>query len=173
MSQPLHDAIVGTYRQGLGAMLHLLDRAEAHCAQNNLAPETVLNWRLVDDMQPFTFQCSNVAHQSAGALRALETGVFNPDFSPPAATLGDVRTKIASALEKVETYDREKLSELCARDVKFEAGEIKLPFNGCDFMLSFALPNFYFHLTTAYALLRQHGVQIGKLDFMGQIRIKQ
>jgi len=167
MSFSLYDAIVPTFDQTLGAITHLLGKAEAHCTEKSLDPSTVLQTRLADDMLPFTYQVKSTAVHSIGAIEGVRKGVFHPDMTPPPESFAGLREKIESARAALSAVSRDEVDSFEGRDVRFEIGDRKLPFTAENFLLSFSFPNFYFHAATAHGILRHNGVEIGKRDFLG------
>jgi uncharacterized protein len=168
----LYDIAVPTFRQTLNAMAGLLDKAETHCAAKSIPAEDFVNARLIDDMLPFNYQVKSTIVHSLGALDALPTGVFSPDMTPPPATLAELKDKIGSALAALDTFSPAAINACEGRDMAFQFKEYKLPFTAENFLMSFSLPNFYFHAATAYDIMRHKGVSIGKRDFMGPMRSK-
>ena len=167
MAIALYDLSVASYLQTLGGVIGVLEKGLAHCTANSIDPNEIVETRLIGDMLPFRFQVQSVAHHSAGAIEGVKAGVFSP---PPSAPDVDYR-----GLQKLLTDSRDALSKLIpaevnaleGRDVTFQMRDFKIPFTAEGFLLSFSLPNFYFHATTAYDILRTHGVPLGKRDFMG------
>ena len=173
MALTLYAATVPSYRQILGSVAGLLTKAEAFCTEHNLAPAQLIEARLASDMFPFSFQIRSTAGHSIGAIEALRRGSFSPDRSPLPETFGALEELVAGAERALGALEPEELETLGQREVLFIAGERRLAFTGEDFLLSFAQPNFYFHATTAYDILRFKGVPLAKCDFLGQLRLKR
>jgi hypothetical protein len=171
MAISLYDVSVGTYLQILGAASGFLAKGREHCEKNGIDLKQVVETRLVPDMLPFRFQVVAVAHHSLGAIQGVEAGVFRPPTVPDLDYPG-LEKLVADARTGLLAYKREAIEALEGKDVQFKLGERGMPFIARDFLLSFSLPNFYFHATTAYDMLRMKGVPIGKRDFMGVPRIK-
>ena len=172
MTFTLYNAVVPTFQQMLTALIGLLDRAEAHCAEKGVAPEALLQARLADDMWPFTAQVRIACDQSRGGIEGVRKGVYSPNTAPPPDTFAGLRAEVVNALNVLDAVKPEEVNGWIGRDMRFEFGERKMPFTAEDFLLSFSLPNFYFHVTTAYALLRNNRVSIGKRDYLGPVRLK-
>lgn len=172
MTLSLYAAIVPNYVQILRALARLLDKAEAHCADAGTDVDGLLKARLADDMLPFGYQVKSCAAHSIGAIEGVRAGVFSPDMTPWPTTLEGLRAAIADALAKVEALSPDEVNGFVGRDMRFEMGETIMPFTAEEFLLSFSQPNFYFHATTAYDILRWKGVKLGKRDFMGRPRLK-
>lgn len=171
MPLSLYDVVVPTFQQILGAVAGLLDKAEAHCAANNLAESDLLEARLAPDMFTFSYQVKSTAVHSIGAIEALAKGVFSPDLTPPPASLAALKERIAGARTALDALTPGDLEAYEGRDMAFAFRDFRMSFTAENFLLSFSLPNFYFHAATVYDILRQQGLAIGKRDFMGQMRV--
>ena len=171
MAISLYDVTVGRFLQTLGAVSGVLERGRAHCSENNLDPDEVARSRLWSDMLPFSFQIVSVAHHSTGAIEGVRRGAFSP---PDRAerTYAELQTLIADTLATLQQLSPGDVDGLEGRELVFSAGERRIPFIAQDFLLSFSLPNFYFHATTAYDILRSKGVALGKRDYLGQLKVK-
>jgi hypothetical protein len=172
MAFSLYAATIPSYRQILGAVGGLLGKAESYCAEQKLAAEEILHARLAPDMLPFAYQVKSTAVHSLGAIEGLRKGVFSPDMTPPPQTFPALRAKIAETLAALEALDPVEIDAFVGRDMRFAFGERQINFTAEDFLLTFSQPNFYFHATTAYGILRWKGLPIGKRDFTGRMRIK-
>ena len=173
MTISLYDASVACYLQTLGAVAALLDKGATHCAANDMALNDIVEARLHPDMLPFRFQIVSVAHHSLGAMKGVEAGTFAPPAYAPDLDYAALQKLVAEALEGLQAYSRGAVEGFEGKDVVFQVGERKVPFTAEDFLLSFSLPNFYFHAATSYDVLRMIGVPLGKRDFMGQLRMKR
>jgi hypothetical protein len=173
MAISLYDLSVTNYLQTLGAMEGILAKGLTHFQGSNADANAVLDERLHADMLPFKFQVWATAHHSLGAIEGVKAGLFGPPSPIPA-------TMDYAGLQKAVTGAREALQQVKAadvdaaqgKDVTFQLATMKIPFTAEGFLLSFSLPNFYFHATTAYDILRHKGVPLGKRDFLGRMRIK-
>jgi hypothetical protein len=172
MSFSLHTASVGAYLQILPSVAGLIDKAEAHCAANGLAPEALTEASLAPDMWNFAKQVTTVEHHSAGAVKALRVGVFGPDLEPAPLDFATLRSRIGAAIAFLQSVEPAEIDGLVGRDMRFEFRDRRMDFLAEDFILSFNLPNFYFHATAAYAVLRNQGLPVGKMDFLGRPRLK-
>ena len=173
MAVDLYDLTVASYLQTLGGVAGFMERGQAHCRDNNLDPEEIVETRLWSDMHPLRFQIVSVAHHSAGAIAGCKAGLFGPPSDQRAHSFIDLQGLVAETREKLSKLSREEVNALQGKDVTFQIGDrFKVPFTAENFLMSFSLPNFYFHATTAYDILRSKGVPIGKRDFMGQMRMK-
>ena len=173
MTLSLYAATVPNFQQTLGAMSGLLDRAEGFCKEKSLAPQDLIQARLAADMLPFAYQVKSTAVHSLGAIEGLRKGVFSPDMTPPPDTFTALKARIANTLTALESLEPAEVDAFVGRAMRFSFGERHIDFVGEDFLLSFSQPNFYFHATTAYDILRWKGVPLGKRDFMGRLRSKR
>jgi hypothetical protein len=173
MAFSLYDASVANFLQTLGGVSGFLDRALAHFKEKGIDPEQIVETRLYDDMLPFWFQIVSVAHHSRGAIEGVQKGSFSPNMGSPGLTYSKLQAMVTEARDALSAMTAEQVNALGDRDVVFQFGERKVPFTGANFLMSFSLPNFYFHATTAYDILRHKGVPLGKRDFTGRLRIKQ
>ena len=169
MSLSLYRATIPTYLQILAATSKLIDKAEAYCADNNLAPEELIQARLAEDMLPFSYQITSVCHHSMGAIEGLRAGVFSPNMSM-AEDFGGLRDLLDAAQAGLNGLSEDEVNDFVGKPMRFEFGDFKLNFVAEEFLLSFSQPNFQFHATTAYDILRWKGLTIGKMDFIGRIR---
>jgi hypothetical protein len=172
MAISLYDATVGSYIQITTAVIGFLEKGLAHCADNGVDPETLVETRLFPDMAPLRFQIVVVNHHSAGAIEGAKAGVFGPPTDQRPYDFAGLQALAAETLAKLKALSRDEVNALEGKDVVFQMRDMKLPFTAENFLLSFSLPNFYFHATTAYDILRSKGVPLGKRDFMGPMRLK-
>jgi uncharacterized protein len=173
MSSTLHAASVGIYLQILPQVARLIDKAEAHCAERGLPAEALTDARLAPDMWNFAMQVQCSVQHSAGAVQALRSGKTGPDMRTPPTDFAALRAMVADGLDVLQTVEPGEIDAAAGRDTLFEYGTGRMEFIGEDYLLSFALPNFMFHSSTAYAVLRSQGVAIGKRDFLGRTRARR
>ena len=172
MSISLSDASLKTYRQLLPASLAIMKKAEKYFTDEGTNLNDIAEMRLIEDMAPLTFQVFSVIHHSLGAIDALKTGDFDPPKMPQNLSFNDLIDMLENAEEELNHFSDEDINSLSGKEIKFRMGQIEWAFTAENFILSFSLPNFYFHVTTLYDLLRFKGLEIGKLDFAGTLRIK-
>ena len=167
----LYDATVATFIQTLGGVEGFLAKGFEHCKSNQIDPLTIVETRIHPDMFPFRFQVMQTVSHSIGAIDAVRKGVYSPSQGTELdyAGLQKAVTEARDALKKVSP---EEVNGFVGRDTKFEFRDRSIPFTAENFLLSFSIPNFYFHASMAYGILRAKGVPLGKRDFMGQLRIK-
>lgn len=172
MAISLYDATVAGFQQTLAGVSGFLDRGLAHCHDNNIDPETLVETRLFGDMLPLRFQVQQVAHHSIGAIEAVKAGVFLPPKNMPPEDYVALQKRVADARGSLGKLTAAEVNDLEGRDVVFQISDMKMLFTAQGFLLSLSLPNFFFHAATAYDILRSQGVPLGKRDFMGPLRLK-
>src|SRR5215470_11677065 len=172
MATSLYDLSVANYLQMLSGVVSFLDEGLTHFQAHNLDLNEIVETRLFPDMLPLRFQIQSVAHHSRGAIEGVKSGVFQPPPPIPALDYAGLQQLVADARDALQRVTPAEVNALEGKDVTFQMGNFKLPFTAELFILSFSLPNFYFHATTAYDILRMKGVPIGKRHFMGQMRLK-
>ena len=168
MSLSIYQSSVPVYERSLNAFLAVLDKAEEHARARKFDPNNYLAMRLSPDMFPFVRQVQSFcdhAKNSSFRLAAKDP----PVKEDKEASIAELRERIQATLEMLKSIDAKALEGGETREVVIPAGGAKLKLPGADYLLHFAMPNFYFHLTTAYDILRASGVEIGKRDFMGAV----
>jgi hypothetical protein len=170
MPLSLHAALIPSWLQILGAARGWLDKA-ADCG----IPEAALvEARLVEDMLPFGYQVKSMAVHSQGAIEAVRQGVFSPNFGEALPqSFAEMRERLEVATALLESVAEDELDGFIGRPMRFEIGDKRLDFTAEDFLLSFSQPNFYFHAGMAYGILRAKGVSVGKIDYLGRLRIQR
>lgn len=171
MSLTLYDVAVGTFQQLLPSIAGIMDKGLAHCREHDIDPNDFVEARLYPDMAPFRFQILSVVKHSRGAIEAVKTGEFRPPSSN-GEDYATLRTMVADAGAAMVDIKPDEINSRSASDVTFKIGDRTIPFTAEGFLLSFSLPNFQFHATTAYDILRWKGVKLGKRDYLGQLAIK-
>lgn len=171
MAASLYDISAGSYIQSLEALLGVLDKGSAYCEEQGTDVNELLTQRLADDMLPLTFQLLMASIHSLGSIEGIRDGVFQPPHGIPEHNYAGFRAMIAETLEGLRALDRDEVDALAGKDMLFKIGEMEMPFTAENFILSFSLPNIYFHITAAYAILRAAGVPLGKRDFLGQLKM--
>jgi uncharacterized protein len=173
MSTSLYDLSVANYLQTVSAVAGFLDKGAAHCASKGIDLSEITQSRLFADMLPFRFQIVSVVHHSLGAVEGLKNGMFAPPGQTDPLDYRGLQKLIADTLEGLRGVRQSEVNALQGRDIVFQLRDRQIPFTAEGFVLSFSLPNFYFHATTAYDILRTKGVPLGKRDFLGQLRLRQ
>ena len=157
---------------GLNALSAVLDKAAAFAAAKKIDPSVLLNSRLAPDMFPLARQvqiATDLAKNGASRLAGLEP----PRYEDTETTIDQLKARIAKTVAHLKTVDPEKIDAAGQRELTFPLGPVnKGQMKADDYLNHFVLPNVYFHLTAAYAILRHCGVEIGKQDFLGAIPMK-
>ena len=172
MAFSLYDATVANYLQMLGAVGGFLEKSLSHFRDKGVDPAVIVETRLTADMLPLRFQIVSVVHHSRGAIEAAKNGVFTPPSGKPDLDYAALQALVTEARAELPVLTPETVNALVGRDVTFRFGERALPFTAEGFLMSFSLPNFFFHATTAYDILRHKGAPLGKRDFMGRLKLK-
>jgi uncharacterized protein len=172
MTLSLYAATVPSNLQILGALVRLIEKAEAHCVEQGRPPASLIDARLAPDMWSFADQVRSVVVHSQGAIEGVRRGQFSPDRSAAPTTFPALRERVEGAVTMLEAVQPAEMDGWTGRDMFFVFGERRLPFTAEDFLLSFSQPNFYFHAATAYDILRAQGLPLEKRDFLGRLRLK-
>lgn len=170
MAFTLYDATVRTFDQILTSISGVLDKGKSHAAEQGTDLSEIVDLRLIEDMLPFRFQVISVAHHSIGAIKGVEAGVFGPP-SMADESYEDLQQLVSDARGSLAAYSETDINGFEGKMMEFRMGSITMPFKAEDFLLTFSLPNFYFHATTTYDILRLQGVNLGKRDFLGRMRL--
>jgi hypothetical protein len=162
----MHDHILPPMKQALKALGGILDKAEAHCTAHNIDPEVLLKFRLFPDMFNFTKQVQ-LACDFAARLPPRLCGDELPSFPDTETSFAELKERIAKVIAYIEGYESGRFEGCETREIvlKLRSGEMKL--DGLQFATRYALPQVYFHITTAYNILRHNGVIVGKRDYIG------
>jgi hypothetical protein len=144
----------------------LLDKAQAHCEARKIDPLALTQFRLYPDMFTLARQVQIACDTAKGAVARL-AGVEIPKHEDTEQTFPELKARIAKTLEFVESVPAAKVDGSEEREVALKLRGNDVKFSGLQYLLGFAYPNFYFHVTTAYAILRHNGVELGKRDFIG------
>ncbi|MEM6638404.1 MAG: DUF1993 domain-containing protein [Pseudomonadota bacterium] len=171
MSTTLYELSVASYLQSVGAVRKVLKKGGEQAAAAGQDVDELVQLRLHDTMLPMSFQIVSVVHHSLGAVKGLRAGEFGPpsgypaelDFAGWQAFLDDAHTEL-------QAIDADEINGLAGKAVHFRMGSVEIPFTAENFVMSFSLPNLYFHATTTYDLLRMHAVKLGKADYLGWLR---
>lgn len=169
MSTSLYDFSVPAFTLTLTNMLNQLDKAAAHAERKKFDTKALADARLIADMLPLTRQVQIACDNAKGPVARL-AGMESPKHEDNETTFAELKARIAKTLDFIKTVKREQFVGAETREIVLQFPSLTLKFIGQDYLTKFALPNFYFHATMAYALLRQNGVEIGKGDFMGAIQ---
>jgi hypothetical protein len=171
MSITFYDTSVGTYEQILRSVAATMDKGAEFAAENNIELAEIVGTRLRDDMMPFHFQVVSVCHHSWGALQGMRAGRFTPPSFDLDKTYQELRALVDEAIEGVASFSESDAADLADKSMIFAMGSREMPFTNQNFLLTFSLPNFYFHATTTYDILRSLGTPLGKMDFLGKMKV--
>jgi hypothetical protein len=170
VSTSLYDLSVGSYTQIVAAANGVLAKGADYCNENGIALQDVVDSRLYPDMATFHFQVVCITHHSLGALNGIKAGEFTPPDYPDCG-YAELQALTQATLETLEGMSADEVNGLAGQSLIFKLGGNEIPFTAENFVLSFSLPNFYFHATTAYDILRSKGVPLGKRDFIGALKM--
>ena len=168
MSLSMYQASIPAFVQMLNNLSAILDKAEAHAENRKIDPEVLLNCRLATDMYPLVRQIQIAADLAKGAAARL-AAVEVPKHEDTEKSLTDLRARLAKTVAFVQSFKPDDIDGSEDRDINLTLGEHKMSFKGQPYLVHFVMPNFYFHCTTAYDILRHCGVELGKRDFIGTI----
>ncbi len=162
----IYDASIPPMIRTLQNLSRILDKAMAQAEAEKTDPVTLTEARLAADMFPFTRQIQ-IATDGAKGCAARLAGLEIPSYPDEEKTFPELKARIAKTIAFLESVGADKIVGSETRQIVIKTPNRTLEFNGRDYVTGFVLPNFYFHVTTAYALLRHKGIQIGKMDFLG------
>ncbi len=168
MSLSMYQASVPGFTQILGALAGVLSKAEAPAAAKKVDPAVLLAARLYPDMFPTSRQVQLACDFPKGALARL-AGSDAPALADNEKSFAELKERIKRTLDYVQGFKPEQIDRTEGREVVLKVGGRELTFKGQPYLLQFVMPNFSFHSTAAYAILRHNGVELGKRDFMGQV----
>lgn len=167
MSLSMYQASVPVFIRALNNLAAILDKAAAHCAAQRIDPAALLSFRLYPDMFPFTKQVQLACdHAKNGAARLA--GLEAPELGGGEQSFAELSERIRKTIAYLETFKPEQIDGSETREVVIKRGETVNTYPGQDYLLQRVLPNLFFHVTTAYAILRHNGVALGKKDFLGR-----
>ena len=169
MAVSLYDASIPGYVLMLKNLAALLEKAEAHAKASGADPASYLDKRLAPDMGTFTQQVQFASDAAKGGAARL-AGVTPPSFPDTEATWAEVKERVAKTIAFVSGIDRAKVDDDPNRTIELPVPGRTMTFTARDFLFNFSLPNFHFHVVTAYALLRAAGVPLGKTDYLAGSR---
>jgi len=168
----MSQASISVFEIGLNALSGVLDKAEAFAAAKKIDPAVLLHSRLSPDMFDLTRQVQVVTDQARRGSARL-AGVEPPSYEDTETTIDQLKARLAKTVAYLKALDRKQIEASADREITFPlGGPNKGQMKGDDYLNHFVLPNFYFHLTAAYAILRHCGLDIGKRDFLGAIPVK-
>lgn len=166
MSVTIQTVATTSVTRGLKTLLSLLEKAQAHAEASGIDPDTYVDARLFEDMLPLSGQIQRASDSAKRAMARL-TGTDAPAMADEEKTFADLRDRVARTLTYVEGVPTSAFDGAETREIVVPAGTFTLSFTGTQYLLEFVIPNFQFHVVTAYDILRHRGVPIGKRDFLG------
>lgn len=166
MPLSLYDISVPVFLRGLGQLGHVLDKGLAHAQANGIDSATLVNARLAPDMFTLAGQVQS-ASDAAKLGTARLAAVSAPSFPDTESTYAELQARVAKTVDWLKAVDRALIDGAEERELTMKVRGNELKFTAQRYLLQFALPNFFFHATTAYDVLRHSGVPVGKLDYLG------
>ncbi|WP_432723149.1 DUF1993 domain-containing protein [Jeongeupia wiesaeckerbachi] len=167
MSLSYFQLSVPVYVRLLGNLSHLLDRAADYCSELQIDETVLLQSRLFPNMHPLLKQVQIATDQAKGSIGRL-SGITPPKFDDGETSIAELRERIGAVLAYLETIPADALDDTAGKTITLP-WMADHPMRGEFYLLNFALPNVYFHLTTTYNILRHNGVPLGKMDFIGEV----
>ena len=154
------------FTHSLIALSKILDKADAYAAAKNIKPEVLPQLRLIADMLPMWRQVTIACDHAKGASARL-AGLDVPGFADTETTIAELKERIAKTIAFINTIPADAFENAEERTINVKAGPRELSFPAAQYYHGYAVPNFYFHMTTCYNILRANGVEVGKTDFLG------
>jgi uncharacterized protein len=167
MTISMYQASTPRFASMLRNLSALIDKAEAHCAAKKIDAAALTTFRLYPDMFPFTRQIQIACDTAKGAVARL-AGAEIPKYEDTEQTLAELKARIARTLDFIESVSAARIDGSEEKEIVLAMRSGERRFKGMQYLLGHAYPNFYFHLTTAYVILRHNGVEVGKGDFIGK-----
>lgn len=169
MSISMYDVSIPIFTLSLTNLSAILDKAASHGEAKKVDPKVIPQARLIVDMLPLSAQIQIACDTAKGAAARL-AGIEVPKHEDTEATLAELKARVAKTLDFIKTIKPEQLQGSETREIVLQFPQSTLKFTGINYLTNFVLPNFFFHVTTVYALLRKNGVDLGKRDFLGPIQ---
>jgi hypothetical protein len=161
MSISMYRASIPVFIRALGNLSAILKKGEAHEGSASF-----IDARLAPDMLTLAGQVQRASDAAKAAVARLG-GIDNPSFADTEKTFAELQARIKKTVDFLQGVSPDKIDGSEQKKIEFQAGQRELKFTGTDYLLGFALPNFFFHVTAAYAILRHKGLPIGKMDYLG------
>src|ERR1700722_8660459 len=169
MSVSMYDVSIPIFTLSLNNLSAILDKAASQAETKKVDPKALPAARLIIDMLPLSSQIQIACDTAKGAAARL-AGIEAPKHEDTEATLDELKARIAKTLDFIKSVKPEQFKDAETREIILKFPQNTLKFNGINYLTNFVLPNFFFHMTMAYALLRKNGVELGKRDFLGPIQ---
>jgi uncharacterized protein len=168
MTISMHNAMTPVFLRMFANLDAMLDKLETDAKARNYSPEVVLNARLAPDMLPLIGQVQRASDTAKGAIARLSGAGQSPSMPDTETSVADLRIRIAKTVDYIKSVPASAIDGSAEREVVLKTPNGDLTWKGLTYLTGFVLPNFLFHITTAYAILRHNGVQIGKMDYLGR-----
>ena len=168
MTLSMHQASIPALVKSLTALSAIIDKAVAHCDAAKIKPEVLIAYRLHPSMLPLSAQVQ-IASDMAKNFASRVSGTEVPKFPDTETTFNELKARIAKTIAHLNSFTPAQIDGTENKEVSFKVGHDERTFKGAGYLSTWVLPNFYFHVTTAYAILRHCGVPIGKGYFLGAV----
>ncbi len=166
MALSMYDFSIPVLKQSLGSLAVILRKAADHAENRKIDPAAFIGARLFPDMFALAKQVQIATDQAKGCAARL-AGIDIPSFEDNETTFGELQARIEKTIAFLDSVKAQQINGSETRDIVLQLRERTVEFKGQDYLLKWVMPNFYFHVTTAYNILRHNGVDIGKRDFLG------
>lgn len=166
MSMSIYDQVIAPLSRMLSNLDAVVGKAERYAEEHKIEPGTLIQARLFPNMLPFIFQIRIATDTAKGAAARL-SGSTVPKWADDEETFGDVHARIRKSIDFLGTFKPAQFEGAEKRKIELKLGQHEVRFTGGEYITGFVIPNFYFHVTTAYAILRHNGVDVGKKDYLG------
>ena len=168
MSLSMYQASAPRFANTLKNLAALLDKTQAHCEAKKIDPLAITSFRLFPDMFPLTRQIQIATDTAKGAIARL-AGVEIPKYDDTEQTIAELKQRIARTVDFLMSVPAAKVDGSAEKDITMKIAGKDTTLKGAQYLLGHAYPNFYFHCTTAYNILRHNGIELGKRDFLGTV----
>ena len=166
MSISMYDFAIAPMARMLTQLDRILAKGEEHAREHSIKPEVLVQARLYPNMLPLVAQIRIATDTAKGAAARL-SGAEVPKWADDEHSFADLHARVDKALDYLGTFSARQFEGAASRDIRMKVGSRELEFTGADYVTHFVMPNFYFHVTTAYNILRHNGVALGKADYLG------
>ncbi|KAB2313659.1 DUF1993 domain-containing protein [Betaproteobacteria bacterium SCN2] len=166
MAVSMYQVSVPVFTRMLSNLIAILEKAESHCAQRKIDPAALIGFRFYPDMYPFSKQIQ-IATDAAKNGSAYLAGAEPPRSESVEQTFAELIERVKKTIDYVNGFSPEQIDGSEEREISIRRGETTLTYKGQEYLLNRVLPNFFFHITTAYDMLRHNGVELGKKDYLG------
>ncbi|MBK9617383.1 MAG: DUF1993 domain-containing protein [Uliginosibacterium sp.] len=166
MALSMYQSSIPMLKRMLGSLATILDKAAAHAEAKKIDPAVLFGARLFPDMFPLSRQVQIATDQAKGCAARL-AGVEVPKYEDNEANFAELQARLAKTIAFLDSLTPAQIDGSEGKDIVVQVRDLKLDFKGQDYLMQWVLPNFYFHVTTAYNILRHNGIEIGKKDYLG------